>query len=178
MSQQVPFILLHALAAAGCRLFQYSPKRLLDEVPTMFAFPKLSTIFSTIADRIPATVRTGESTDVQQHGGAAVLPVSSARNPKLQFCGRVRPPYVFRNIAAGARVASVQRSSGGVTVTDESGHSAQVSTMLASCNSRSCEPPPTSGGPCLQSMLLHRQQRQRQLPSKSSGMFRFPSVAV
>lgn len=74
------------------RLFQYSPKRLLDEVPTMFAFPKLSTIFSTIADRIPATVRTG------------------------------------------ARVASVQRSSVGVTVTDESGHSAQFDEVVFACS--------------------------------------------
>ncbi len=49
-------------ASVCCRLFQYSPKRLLDEVPTMFAFPKLSTIFGTIADRIPATVRTGGAT--------------------------------------------------------------------------------------------------------------------
>ena len=42
-----------------CRLFQYSPTRLLDSVPTMFAFPKLSEVFGTIASRIPATVRTG-----------------------------------------------------------------------------------------------------------------------
>ncbi|PSC67108.1 flavincontaining amine [Micractinium conductrix] len=41
------------------RLFQYSPTRLLDSVPTMFAFPKLSEVFGTIASRIPATVRTG-----------------------------------------------------------------------------------------------------------------------
>jgi predicted NAD/FAD-binding protein len=73
------------------RLFQYSPKRLLDEVPTMFAFPKLSTIFSTIADRIPATVRTG------------------------------------------ACVASVQRGSGGVTVTDESGESGQFDEVVFAC---------------------------------------------
>jgi predicted NAD/FAD-binding protein len=38
------------------RLFQYSPKRLLDEVPKMFAFPKLGPIFAAIASRISATV--------------------------------------------------------------------------------------------------------------------------
>ena len=43
----------------SCMLFQYSPKRLLAEVPTMFAFPKLSAIFAAIASAIPATVRTG-----------------------------------------------------------------------------------------------------------------------
>jgi hypothetical protein len=42
-----------------CRLFQYSPRRLLDEVPTMFAFPRLGEVFDTIAKRITATVRTG-----------------------------------------------------------------------------------------------------------------------
>ncbi|KAI7841052.1 hypothetical protein COHA_005280 [Chlorella ohadii] len=73
------------------RLFQYSPNRLLDEVPTMFAFPKLSTIFGTIADRIPATVRTG------------------------------------------MRVASVQRSSAGVTVMDESGKTAQFDEVVFAC---------------------------------------------
>lgn len=41
------------------RLFQYSPQRLLDSVPTMFAFPKLSEVFGTIASKIAATVRTG-----------------------------------------------------------------------------------------------------------------------
>jgi hypothetical protein len=39
------------------RLFQYSSKRLLDEVPRMFAFPRLKNIFQTIAERIPAKVR-------------------------------------------------------------------------------------------------------------------------
>lgn len=40
------------------RLFEYSPERLLDEVPKMFAFPKLETIFSTIANTISARVLT------------------------------------------------------------------------------------------------------------------------
>lgn len=40
------------------RLFQYSPKRLLDEVPRMFAFPKLRDVFSAIASGIKATVLT------------------------------------------------------------------------------------------------------------------------
>jgi len=41
------------------RLFEYSPTRLLDSVPEMFAFPKLGEVFADIASRIPATVRTG-----------------------------------------------------------------------------------------------------------------------
>ena len=37
------------------RLFEYSPKRLLDDVPRMFAFPKLREVFfSTIASGIQA----------------------------------------------------------------------------------------------------------------------------
>ncbi|GAB4821602.1 hypothetical protein N2152v2_008648 [Parachlorella kessleri] len=40
------------------RLFQYSPKRLLDDVPTMFAFPKLGEVFGKMAKSINATVRT------------------------------------------------------------------------------------------------------------------------
>lgn len=48
-----------AALARPCRLFQYSPQRLLDSVPTMFAFPKLSEVFGTIASKIEATVRTG-----------------------------------------------------------------------------------------------------------------------
>jgi hypothetical protein len=35
-----------------------SPKRLLNECPEMFAFPRLETIFTTIASRIKATVHT------------------------------------------------------------------------------------------------------------------------
>ena len=41
------------------RLFQYSPTHLLDEVPVMFAFPKLGAVFADIAANIPALVRTG-----------------------------------------------------------------------------------------------------------------------
>ena len=40
------------------RLFEYSSTSLLDQVPKMFAFPKLGTIFSTIAAEIPARVLT------------------------------------------------------------------------------------------------------------------------
>ena len=50
---------LRFLPSLPARLFQYSPKRLLDEVPTMFAFPKLGDVFAAIAGRIAATVRTG-----------------------------------------------------------------------------------------------------------------------
>lgn len=40
------------------RLFDYCPKRLLNACPEMFAFPRLETIFSTIADKIHARVHT------------------------------------------------------------------------------------------------------------------------
>lgn len=40
------------------RLFEYSPQRLLDQVPTMFAFPRLGEVFAAIAAALPS-VRTG-----------------------------------------------------------------------------------------------------------------------
>jgi len=40
------------------RLFEYSSTKLLDEVPKMFAFPKLGHVFGTIAKKIPARVLT------------------------------------------------------------------------------------------------------------------------
>lgn len=50
------------------RLFQYCPKRLLNETPEMFAFPHLETIFQTIADRIEARVfRDRKVTKVVRH---------------------------------------------------------------------------------------------------------------
>ena len=45
------------------RLFEYSPERLLDEVPLMFAYPKLRDIYQAMVDEMGAVVsfRTGTS---------------------------------------------------------------------------------------------------------------------
>lgn len=56
----------------ACRLFQYSPQRLLDSVPTMFAFPKLGDVFGAITAAIPATVRTGVHVESVQRSRTSV----------------------------------------------------------------------------------------------------------
>lgn len=61
-------------------LYRYSPTRLLDEVPKMFAFPKLRDIFSTIAKKIPATVYTNahvESISRHKKGKRSVITIHS-----------------------------------------------------------------------------------------------------
>lgn len=50
------------------RLFEYSPTSLLDEVPKMFAFPKLGEVFSTIASQIDARVMTSAPVDRVERG--------------------------------------------------------------------------------------------------------------
>ena len=77
----------------------------------MFAFPKLSTIFSTIADRIPATVRTGES-NVQQHGGPAVLLVSRQGTPSCSCVAECDHPMLSATLlqALGWRACSAALS--------------------------------------------------------------------
>ena len=99
----------------------------------MFAFPKLGGIFAAIAARIPATVRTG----VRHWQGAGGLAVPLLYcTAVILFCGDGPPPFsghrlAFLSGAAGVRVDSVQRNAQGVTVTDASGHSAQVSWLLS-----------------------------------------------
>lgn len=60
------------------RLFQYSPKRLLDEVPSMFAFPKLGEVFGTIAAKINATIRTSARVDKVVRSGGKVCVTDTA----------------------------------------------------------------------------------------------------
>lgn len=66
------------------RLFQYSPQRLLDSVPTMFAFPKLSEVFGTIASKIEATVRTDVRVEsVERDGKGMTVTGSDGRSVRF-----------------------------------------------------------------------------------------------
>ncbi|KAL4852729.1 hypothetical protein ACK3TF_006201 [Chlorella vulgaris] len=53
------------------RLFEYSPQRLLDQVPTMFAFPRLGEVFAAIAEALPS-VRTGVRVEGVQRSAGGV----------------------------------------------------------------------------------------------------------
>lgn len=68
------------------RLFEYSPKYLLDEVPKMFAFPKLGNIFSTIADAIQARVLTGSKVEkIQRRKNSVSVSCSTLDNGEEEF---------------------------------------------------------------------------------------------